>query len=227
MIGKSNKKKKKKLNRNGSHSSSNRAKSTKRPTSSRIAQPRERRLRDTDIRDLEDEREVRIRSSNNRKAGKRVNRGREEDIYNEYDETNGKKSRVVKGRTKEDVKRNFKRLFVLIGIIVVILLIMYIVSLFKWYGIMKYAIRCENSVILDSEENDTADGTDISADSAYGIEGTENASNPGTADGTQPERNRNDRLIILIAIGAGSVATIAVIVLSLRKKEQEEKNRKH
>ena len=153
MIGKSNKKKKKKLNRNGSHSSSNRAKSTKRSNSERPISVRDRRQSNIDLRDLDDEREARIRTSNNRKVGKRPKRGREEELDDQYNENTGKKSRVVKGRTKEDVKRNFKRLFVLVDIIVVILLIMYIVSLFKWYGIMKNMFRCENSVILDSSGN--------------------------------------------------------------------------
>ena len=75
------------------------------------------------------------------------------------------------------------------------------------------------------EENDTADGTGISDDSTYEIEDSENADITETADDTQPEQNRDDRLIVLAAIGIGSVATSTVIVLALRKKAQEEKKR--
>jgi N-acetylmuramoyl-L-alanine amidase len=81
--------------------------------------------------------------------------------------------------------------------------------------------------IPDSEGNVTADDMGISDGGAYEIEGNGNTDNPAIADDSQPEQNRNDRLIILIAIGVGSVATIIVIVISLRKKEQEEKKRKH
>lgn len=64
-----------------------------------------------------------------------------------------KQGEVQQTRTKEDVKRNIKRVFILMLVIFIIFLICYIVSLFKWYGVMKYAMRCENSLVLDSSGN--------------------------------------------------------------------------
>ncbi len=64
-----------------------------------------------------------------------------------------RKRRVKRGRTKEDVKRQFKRAFALFAFITIAFLIIYTISLVKWYGIMKNAMRCENSIILDSSGN--------------------------------------------------------------------------
>ena len=56
-------------------------------------------------------------------------------------------------RTKEDVKRKFKRIFALIMFIVIAIIIFYIISLVKWYSLMKNIMRCENSMVLDSNGN--------------------------------------------------------------------------
>jgi len=62
---------------------------------------------------------------------------------------NGDKPR----RTKAEVKRNLKRIFALFLFILIAFLIMYTISLFKWYSIMKNVMKCQNSVILDSTGN--------------------------------------------------------------------------
>lgn len=125
IINKKNKKKK--LNSNGKHGS-NMVKRNSRVDLQRKA--------GVGSRDLQDKSRGRVRKA-------------EEDI-NQDDIGKGK---ARKTRTKEDVKRRFKRIFVLCLIIFIAFLLFYIISLFKWYGIMKNMMRCENSLVLDSNGN--------------------------------------------------------------------------
>ena len=134
MIKKEKKNVKKKVNKKGSHSIDNR----RRNNNQISKRENERTLRDKHI----DQEDIDVETYNKQNdVSRRVK-------YSEEIENNGKPR-----RTKAEVKRNLKRLFVLILIIFIVLLIFYTISLLKWYSIMKNIMRCENSVILDSNGN--------------------------------------------------------------------------
>lgn len=91
-----------------------------------------------------------IKSNNSR------NRVRNRYIEDDEEENDIRVKRGKNGKplkTKAEFKRKVKRIFFLILFITIAILIFYTISLFKWYGIMKNVMRCENSMILDASGN--------------------------------------------------------------------------
>ena len=84
---------------------------------------------------------------------------------------------------------------------------------------------------LENGESNTGDGDVITAaddmgifdDSFYGFGVSENAAGQENTGNMQPDKMRNDRLLILLAIGVGTVATLVVIFLSLKKEKKVRK----
>lgn len=80
----------------------------------------------------------------------------DDEIYNNNGKRLKRKSKEL-ANDKQELKfrkrKKIKRIFALILFIVIALLIMYIISLVKWYGLMKNIMLCQNSVILDSTGN--------------------------------------------------------------------------